>query len=186
MIFLSTQMVRFTAHRFPIFAFIFLSCTPAAIAAAGNGKRMAYTEDVSFPSCEFIAVFPTKTRRTLTNDGALATEMVISVQPENDAVFRAECQPLSDRTLMLRGLRDLLQRYIAVLGLRGSEVSIRNGKLGVVGTFSGLKTDQMHTFRFHGQYTVGRHSAMYQMVVEPADSFPSEKSRFFLDSVTKR
>lgn len=156
------------------------------MAAAGNGKRMVYTEEVSFPSCEFIAVFPTKTRRTLTNDGALATEMVISVKPENDAVFRAECQPLSDKAQMLRGLRDLLQRYIAVLGLSGSEVSIRDGTLGVIGTFSGLKTEQTSTFRFHGQYTVGRRSAMYQMVVEPADSFPSEKTRFFLGSVKRR
>ena len=156
------------------------------MAAAGNDKGIVFTEKVSFPSCEFIAIFPTKTRRTLSNDGALATEMVISVKPENDAVFRAECQPLSDRALMLRGFRDLLQRYISVLGLRDSQVSIRNGKLGVIGTFSGLKTEQMHTFRFHGQYTVGRHSAMYQMVVEPAVSFPSEKTSFFLDSVAKR
>lgn len=149
-----------------------------------NGNADFYHEDISFDQCEFITSFPTKTRRTVTNDGPLASEMVISVEAEGNAVFRAECQPLSDRAKAISELQRTLERYGYILGLINPQYSIADSTLGVTGTYAGVKIDSGHQLEHYGKFTVGRSSILLQLVVESQQSFPSKKTKYFIDSVS--
>jgi len=110
--------------------------------------------------------------------------MVISAETEGNAVFRAECQPLSDRAKAISELQRTLERYGYILGLINPQYSIADSTLGVTGTYAGVKIDSGHRLEHYGKFTVGRSSILVQLVVESQQSFPSKKTKYFIDSVS--
>lgn len=145
------------------------------------------TEEVTFPGCEFVVRFPTKTQRKLALVGGVESLMVQSVYDENSPFLRAECLPLENAADTRRNLRSVLANQAQQSGVPNPEITFQEDpRLGAIGTFSGVRKAGGFDIRFYGKTVVGQRSVLLLLTSELAQVFPSDKTVIFLNTIERR
>jgi hypothetical protein len=159
-----------------------------SLVLAQDQQLITYSEKVTFSSCEFIVHFPTKTKRKYTSIGGIESIIVQSVYDEESPYLRAEGVPLSfaQRQELLSNFRDHLENQAHLSGIAIPEITIENTKLGIIGTYSGVRTIVGVNGKQFFKIIIGKNSMVSLLVLEPLIEFPSIKTLYFLNAVERK
>jgi len=156
-------------------------------AHAQNRPAVPKTEEVTFPGCEFVVRFPTKTQRKIAVVGGVESLMVQSVYDENSPFLRAECLPLDNLAETRRNLRSVLENQAQQSGVPNPQLTLQeDSRLGAIGTFSGIRKGGGFDIRVYGKTIVGQRSVLLLLTSELASVFPSDKAVIFLNTIERQ
>ena len=168
-----------------ILAAILFSWILSISGSAFGGPSIKYSEAITFPSCEFRVHFPVKTKRKLAYANGIKSIVVQSVYDGDSPFMRAECIPLEDPQKTVSAFEMLLENHARASGIERPEITIEEDKLGVVGTYAGLKKAGGLDIKLYGKVIIGSRSLLSLLVTEGLVKFPSDKSLYFLNAVEK-
>ena len=153
---------------------------------AVSGSPIAYSEPTTFSNCEFRVFFPTKTQKKTAFANGIESLIVQSVYDGESPFMRAECLPLSNPGETIAAFRSILENQARNAGLQNPEIKIEKGKLGVIGTYAGVRKAGGFDIKFFGKLVIGYTSIISLLVSEEASKFPSDKVVYFLNTVEKK
>lgn len=146
----------------------------------------AYAERTTFKDCEFQVFFPAKTKQS---DGLIKgkeSSIVQNVFSKGNPFMKAECLPLPDPKKTIAKFRSILENQARNNGIQNPEIGILKSKLGVVGTYAGLRKTDGIDFKFFGKLVIGNVSIISLLISEEVAKYPSDSVVFFLNSVEKK
>lgn len=147
---------------------------------------IAYSEPATFSGCEFRVFFPTKTQKKTTYANGVESLMVQSVYEPDTPFMRAECLPLSNPDETIAAFRSILENQARNAGLQNPEITIENSRLGVIGTYAGVRKAGGFDIKFFGKLVIGKTSVLSLLVSEEAAKFSSDKAVYFLNTVERK
>lgn len=153
---------------------------------AVGGSSITYSELTTFSNCEFRVFFPTKTQKKTAFANGIESLIVQSVYDGESPFMRAECLPLSNPNETIAAFRSILENQARNAGLQNPEITIEKGKLGVIGTYAGVRKAGGFDIKFFGKLVIGNTSILSLLVSEEASKFPSDKVVYFLNTVEKK
>jgi len=153
---------------------------------AVGGSPITYSEPIIFKNCEFRVFFPTKTQKKTVFANGIESLIVQSVYDGESPFMRAECLPLSDPNETIAAFRSILENQARNAGLQNPEITIEKGKLGVIGTYAGVRKAGGFDIKFFGKLVIGNTSIISLLVSEEASKFPSDKVVYFLNTVERK
>ena len=151
-----------------------------------GGPPITYSEPVTFLSCEFRVFFPIKTKQKSVFTNGIESKIVQGVYDAKSPFMRAECLPLSNPNETIAAFRSILENQARNAGIQNPEITIEQGKLGVVGTYAGVRKAGGFDIKFFGKIVIGNASIISLLVSEEAAKFPSDKAVYFLNTVEKK
>lgn len=165
---------------------LFFFCN--SLVFAQDQQLITYSEKVTFSSCEFIVHFPTKTKRKYTSIGSIESIIVQSVYDGESPYLRAEGGPLSpaQRQELLSNFRGRLENQAHLSGIAIPEITIENTRLGIIGTYSGVRTIAGVNNKQFLKIIIGNNSLVSLLALEPLIEFPSIKTLYFLNTVEQK
>lgn len=159
-----------------------LALTPDRnIVFARTGQFLA-----SHEQCEYTVTFPHPVKKRIAKAGDITTYIVESKDREAVPHLRAEFIPLYDTTTVIEKFEATLRNYAYLGGIRQPEVTMADTPIGWKGTYTGLKKYKNYDIKIYGVIYIGRVSLIHCMIVELLNTFPSESSVAFLDSIKRR
>lgn len=167
------------------FMIVFIIFIVLSSAIAENTSTISYSELITFESCEYQVNFPTKTKKKSVFANGINSIMVQSIYDGKSPFMRAECFPLAQPKETLSQLRNMLENQARISGIDNPEITIdkSNSKLGVIGTYSGIKKAGGFDFKYYGKVIVGKSSLLSLLAGEELKKFPSDKTVYFLNTV---
>jgi len=170
--------------------FISLAIASACLFSLSNtaigGSTIKYSEPVTFPGCEFRVHFPTKTQRKTAYSNGIESLMVQSIYDGESPFMRAECLPLTDPSQTIAAFRTVLESQARMSGIQNPEITIEKTKLGMVGTYSGIRKAGGFDIKLFGKLIIGSRSLLSLLTSEELMKFPSDKAVYFLNTVEKK
>lgn len=151
-----------------------------------GGPPITYSEPTTFSGCEFRVFFPTKTKQKRVFVNGMESLIVQSVYDGESPFMRAECLPLLNPIKTIAAFRSILDNRAKITGLQNPEITIEESKLGVIGTYSGIRKAGGFDLKFFGKVVMGTASILSLQVSEEASRFPSDKSVYFLNTVERK
>ena len=148
-----------------------------------GGPPIKYSEVITFPSCEFRVHFPTKTQRKTVYVNDIESFTVQSIYDGESPFMRAECLSLANPSQTIAAFRAVLENQAKMSGIEKPEITIEKTKLGMVGTYSGLRNAGGFDIRFFGKLIIGNRSLLALLMSEESAKFPSDKAVYFLNTV---
>ena len=148
-----------------------------------GGQPIKYSETITFPSCEFRVHFPAKTQRKMAYANDIESLMVQSIYDGESPFMRAECLPLADPSQTIAAFRTILENQARFSGIQNPEITIEKNKLGMVGTYSGLKKAGGFDIKLFGKLVIGSKSLLSLLISEELVKFPSDQTIYFLNTV---
>ena len=147
---------------------------------------ITYSEPTTFSGCEFRVFFPTKTKQKSVFINGIESLIVQSVYDGKSPFMRAECLRLLNPIKTIEAFRSILDNRAKIAGLQNPEITIEESKLGVIGTYSGIRKAGGFDIKFFGKVMIGTASILSLQVSEKAAKFPSDKAIYFLNTVEKK
>ena len=151
-----------------------------------GGSPITYSEPTTFSNCEFRVFFPTKTQRKTAFANGIESLIVQSVYDGQSPFMRAECLPLSNPNETIAAFRSILENQARNAGIQNPEITIEKSKLGVVGTYAGVRKAGGFDVKFFGKLVIGNVSLLSLLISEEAAKFPSDKAVYFLNTVERK
>lgn len=148
-----------------------------------GGPTIKYSETITFPGCEFQVHFPTKTLKKKTYNNGIESLMVQSIYDGENPFMRAECLPLTDPGQTIAAFRTILENQARMSGIQNPEITIEKKKIGIIGTYSGIKKAGGFDIKFFGKVVIGKVSLLALLVGEEATKFPSDNAVYFLNTM---
>lgn len=165
---------------------IIVGCWIAAFSQAAIGEStLTNPKAVTFPSCEFKVFFPVKTQEKTAFANGIESLIVQSVYDGESPFMRAECLPLADPSQTTASFRGVLENQAKMAGVKTPEITIEKSKLGLVGTYSGVRVAGGFDIKLFGKLIIGRRSLLSLLTSEELADFPSDMTVFFLNTVEK-
>ena len=152
----------------------------------GNKPKNTYSEPTTFEACEFRVFFPTRTTRKRTFSNGTESVMIQSVYNGESPFMRAECLPLANPQETKAQFRNILENQARMAGILNPEITIQKSKLGVVGTYGGVRKAGGFDIKLFGKLIIGNRSLLSLSVSEELEKFPSDKAVYFLNTVEAR
>jgi len=169
-----------------IIVLILILVTKLPVNIVRGGSPISYSQTVTWPHCEYRVKFPTKTEeRSMIFDG-VESITVQSVSDGKGPYMRAECLPLMNPKDITSRFQSVLENGAKMAGLTNPTITIKNGKLGKVGTYFGIRKAAGQDAKVLGELIIGEKSVLTLLVVDEASGFPSEEAAYFLGSVERK
>lgn len=149
----------------------------------GSKPKIAYSEPATFEACEFRVFFPTRTTRKRAFSNGIESVMIQSVYDGEGPFMRAECLPLADPKETIAQFRTILENQARMAGIPNPEITIQKSKLGVVGTYGGVRKAGGFDIKIFGKLIIGNRSLLSLLASEELEKFPSDKTVYFLNTV---
>lgn len=151
-----------------------------------GGSPITYSEPTTFSGCEFRVFFPTKTKQKSVFANGIESLIVQSVYDGESPFMRAECLPLSNPNETIAAFRSILENQARNAGVQNPEITIEKSKLGVIGTYAGVRKAGGFDIKFFGKLVIGNVSLLSLLISEEAAKFPSDKAVYFLNTVERK
>ena len=136
---------------------------------------------------EFQVIFPHPVERKTVTSNGVETIAYESRGPCTSPYLRAEfINDINTVVYMKNSLRQILENYAQLAGLKMPEITESHDHLGMVGTYSGIKTAAGLSVKFYGKTVIGESSAISCMICETLEDFPSEGAIRFLGSLERK
>jgi len=153
---------------------------------AVGGSPITYSEPLTFTGCEFRVFFPTKTQQKRAFANGIESLIVQGVYDGESPFMRAECLPLSDPNETIAAFRTILENQARNAGVKNPEITIKKDKLGVIGTYAGVRKAGGFDIKVFGKLVIGNVSILSLLVSEEAARFPSDKAVYFLNTLERK
>ncbi len=151
-----------------------------------GGSTIFYSQTVTWPLCEYSVKFPTKTEEKSIIFNGVKSITVQSISNGKGAYMRAECLPLKNPKDITSRFQSVLEKGAKMAGLTNPTITIKNGELGTIGTYFGIKKGAGQDAKFLGKLIIGEKSVLTLLVADKASGFPSEEVTYFLGSVERK
>jgi len=136
---------------------------------------------------EFQVIFPHPVERKTVTCNGFETIAYESRGPCTSPYLRAEfINDINTVVYMKNSLRQILEDYARLAGLNMPEITECHDHLGMVGTYSGIKTAAGLSVKFYGKTVIGESSAINCIICETLEDFPSEDTVRFLGSLERK
>jgi len=151
-----------------------------------GGSPITYSEPTTFSGCEFRVFFPTKTKQKSVFANGIESLIVQSVYDGESPFMRAECLPLSNPNETIAAFRSILENQARNAVVQNPEITIEKSKLGVIGTYAGVRKAGGFDIKVFGKLVIGNVSLLSLLISEEAAKFPSDKAVYFLNTVERK
>jgi hypothetical protein len=148
--------------------------------------KIKYSETITFPGCEFQVHFPIKTKQKTIYANGIESLMVQNIYDGEGLFMRAECLPLVDPSQTIAAFRTVLEGQAKMAGIQNPEITIEQTKLGMAGTYSGLRKAGGIELKLFGKLIIGRQSLLSLFTSDDLAKFPSDKVVYFLNTVERK
>jgi len=166
-------------YLFIFFFFIIFSLTPSYNLA--SSKKFAYPATVD--ENEFIVYFPHQIKYTKLSNQNVVAHRYSSKNIESSPSLRVEFYQLSDRNSFINSLEQACLNHIQLSGFNNGSVAISDSVFGKKAAYDGFRIVYGEMVRLHGIIYAGKISMVHCMIIEPASSFPSEDTIFFINKI---
>jgi hypothetical protein len=151
-----------------------------------GGSPITYSEPTTFSCCEFRVFFPTKTKQISAFANGIESLIVQSVYDGKSPFMRAECLPLSNPNETIAAFRSILENQARNAGVQNPEITIEKSKLGIIGTYTGVRKAGGFDIKIFGKLVIGNISILSLLISEEVTKFPSDKAVYFLNTVERK
>lgn len=150
---------------------------------AFSDSGIKYTESITFPNCEFKVSFPSKTISKKKYINGFEIIIIQSEYDRNTPFMRAECIPFDNKKTIISNFRSILENQARISGIQNPEITIEKNRIGVIGTFSGIKKAGGYDIKIYSKNILGNNSIISLLTSDALEFFPSTKHIYFLNSV---